>query len=458
MYNITAQRIAEAVLCCISRSKRQRKGESVASIPRLGHSDLQASKMLHTNDEKFGCAYDLLESDDGSQGLIEGRTHEAYIKRVIAEGYTQHRFHRVQDWESQYGPITPQHNVLKVMKADTVYSLIVVDNAVTSVVGPASGVVHPTAIAKTQVGPALLVTGGFFIHKAQFFKPRGGMPYGDNYLHWTVGETSLTPNWVPVDSAYGDVMKKRIMSDGSFITSGPTLNDNLDLSRPHFTEASTSKMRFQYDAYDENGQLLPNPMAGDLQHFDKVYQEMIERMAKGLVGGPSLNVDVETLKAGGRHPMRNDSGNITLAAQAPSHPFIRTPWAFVPANLSHASQPNERCGITHHSNGVIVSHACTSLRKKGLDLNEFRALMIAGTEYLGFPFQEIGQDDVWANDGGGSIFQIFEDQHGTLELFACGGQAVQNYPLDISTTDMRDVPHAILIRSLAGLVNKVGRC
>ncbi|KAG6916237.1 hypothetical protein DXG01_007770 [Tephrocybe rancida] len=367
----------------------------------------------------------------------------AYFNRRLAPGIIQHQFHRVPSWEAQCDPTTLEYTVLSTMKDRGIFSLIAFERAATSVIGPKEGVAHPVDIIGDQGGPAVFVTGAYFLHLPYYFKPHGGVPLHDQFLYWTVGETSLTPNFLPFDTPYQDVMKKRIMSDGSFYSTGPSLNKELDLSRPDFSRLNTSKGRYQYLAYDDLGNTIRNPMWEDRQTFDRMYQEVQLAQTHGKQMGPGLAIEAKALHQAGRTPRLQPGRNIIFSAAAPAHPLIRTSWAFVPANLSHASQPNERSGISRHPTGELLSHAYTCIRADGLTLNEFRTLVKAGSEYLGLSFEDIMEDEVWANDGGGSIFQIFVDADGNKELLVSGGQATQMHPLPLTT--MREVPHAVKI-------------
>ncbi|KAG6834432.1 hypothetical protein H0H93_009654, partial [Arthromyces matolae] len=243
------------------------------------------------------------------------RNSLAYFNRVLAPGIVQHRFHRVPNWDAQFGPSTPEHVVLLVMKNDGVYSLISFEKSHTSLIGPAEGLVHPKDIIQNQRGPALFVTGGFFLHFPSYFKPPGGEPLHNEFFNWTVGETSLTQNSVPFDPAYADVMKKRVMSDGSFYTTGPSLNEELDLSMPHFTRVNSPAGRYHYLAYDDTGHPIPNPIWKDLQSFDRTYNDILKSKAyHSMGGGPSLAIELECLRQTGRVVKKQRDGSVKFAA------------------------------------------------------------------------------------------------------------------------------------------------
>lgn len=370
-------------------------------------------------------------------------THAGLVTEVLSDGITRHRFFRHLNWEHAYAGGTLVHAVLSHMKDRGVYSLIKVERAKTHATGPIAGVATALEIVGNERGPLVAVNGGFFIHYPRLFLDieKGGL-LSDSHLYLPVGRTTLTDRYVPVPPAYEEELRFREMGDGSGFTVGPSLGQPLAVTAPSFTKVNSLLGRFHYFARNSWGEKIRSPLWESFANWDKQYEDFLAREGTTT----TVKIEKEGLTAAGKFEFRKDDNSVQYAANAPENEYIRSYWARLPGNLSHAMEPNERSGVSRHD-GTWLFHAYTCARPDGLTINEFRQVVRAGASFLGFSLDTIPNDHAWANDGDPSIFQLFVGKDGNRRLLARGGDDDQKEYLEINTEKMRQVPNAIVARA-----------
>lgn len=165
----------------------------------------------------------------------------------------------------------------------------------------------------------------------------------------------------------------------------------------------------------------------------------------------SINSELESFQRLTKKVVNLADGTFTLVTSATGHfsPHIRTVWAQVPGNFSHANEPNERNAVTEHPDGTLLSHTYTSRRKYVLSVNQQRELLVEGAWFLGFAFHEVGRDKAYDLDGGPSVLQEYINQDKKITVLSSGGlaSARQEYPLQIEKLNIRKVSTVMVVRS-----------
>ncbi|KAJ7192342.1 hypothetical protein GGX14DRAFT_578207 [Mycena pura] len=338
-----------------------------------------------------------------------------YFRERLAEGIVLHCFFKREGWEREFTEGSAEHKVLSSMHMDGVYTFIRVTQGHTKLIGHPGYMANPHFLTHDVPGPCIVVVGGFFNHRpSEGIRLDYNKPYMDRDL-WAgfpVGKTSLMPGFLRIRPQYEHLYARRQLSEG-FLHIGPSLNNKIETPLP-----------------PPEGWM--NKRVGSAEHWSH--------------------------KNYSKHPPME----------------IRSAHAHVAGNLTHVSQRNERSGLSRHPGGDVVAHAYTCpYRKDGLTMNEFREVIMNGTDFLGLPFERIEPHEVWANDGAGSIFQAFVDAEGTSTLLAKGGGVDygvrQTFPLkwpkgywneriqkkntsgEIKLKEERRVANAIVITPLTGL-------
>ncbi|MCZ7465712.1 hypothetical protein [Rhizobium rhizogenes] len=370
--------------------------------------------------------------------------HPSLIADVLADGMIRYRFFRSAGWHEVDAQETLVHQVLAKMRDKGCYSVIKVERAQTKAVGPETGVASALEIVDGERGPFIAVNGGFFIHYPRLYLDieHGGL-LPDSRLYQSVGDTTLSQNYVSVPPAYKHELLFRKMSDGSGFTAGPSLRDPLAVATPTFTQINTILGRFSHFAHDRSGRKIPSPLWESFVNWDKQYDDLLRRKGTTV----TVENEKESLAEAGKFEFYKADGSVRYAASAPDNKYIRSYWARVPGNLAHVMEPNERSGVSQH-NDTWLFHAYTCDRDDGLTMNEFRTLIQAGAVFLGLTLDKISTQQAWANDGGPSIFQLFVAEDGTMTYLAQGGQSEQNTNAVINSPRKRQVPNAIVARSL----------
>lgn len=370
--------------------------------------------------------------------------HPSLVAEVLADGMIRYRFFRSAGWHEVHAQETLAHQVLSKMRDKGCYSVIKVERAQTKAIGPETGVASALEIVEGEQGPFIAVNGGFFIHYPRLYLDleHGGL-LPDSRLYQSVGYTTLSQNYVPVPPAYKHELLFRKMSDGSGFTVGPSLRDPLAVATPNFTQINTILGKFSYFARDDSGQKIPSPLWESFVNWDKQYDDLLGRKGTTV----AVENEKEGLAGTGKFEFKTADGSVRYAANAPDNKCIRSYWARVPGNLAHVMEPNERSGVSQH-NDTWLFHAYTCDRDDGLTMNEFRTVVQAGAVFLGLTLNNIPAHQAWANDGGPSIFQLFVAKNGTVTYLAQGGRSEQNANPVINSPKKRQIPNAIVARSV----------
>ncbi|KAM7216475.1 hypothetical protein V8F06_008188 [Rhypophila decipiens] len=384
-----------------------------------------------------------------------------YVKREFAPGMTVHRFYRDSQyrWLQRFPKGTPMHAIFQLMRNDGVYTIVEVLEARTSVLGPpdGTGTFNPIADLSRYPKNSLVVNFSFFVHCPNLFRRNEdeGMLWGEG-LHYPVGECSYTDTSVPVSRSYKDVFAPRVMTDGSYATTGPSLHEGLDMTPPSHGKINTPKGRFEYFRLDHEGNLINNPIWDSLENSDIQLRNCVNFKQVGpgrieatpLVKGSTVSVkaEIEGFLSHGKSVARCANGEWELATKMTPqvNGIIKSKWASIPGNISHAGQPNERAGITEHPNGTIVSHTYTCERPDGISINRQRLIMAAGCRFLGLEFTDIQPGKAYGLDGGPSIIQamVVSPENGSFRILSMGDTTkgiLEDFPW-ISSQQAAQVP------------------
>ncbi|KAM7185551.1 hypothetical protein V8F33_012361 [Rhypophila sp. PSN 637] len=296
-----------------------------------------------------------------------------YVKREFAPGITVHRFYRDSQyrWLRRFPNGTPLNAVFQLMRNDGVYTMVEVLDARTSVLGPpdGTGIFNPIGDLSRYPKDSLVVNFSFFVHCPNLFRRNEdeGMLWGEG-LHYPVGECSYTNNFVPVSKSYKDVFAPRVMTDGSYATTGPSLHEGLDMTPPSHGKINTPKGRLEYFRLDPEDNTIDNPIWDSLENSDIQLRNCVNFKQVGpgrieatpLVKGSTVSVkaEIEGFLSHGKSVKRCANGGWALATKMTPqvNGIIKSKWASIPGNISHAGQPNERASITEHhtSDGSIT--------------------------------------------------------------------------------------------------------
>ncbi|KAI1325734.1 hypothetical protein F5Y16DRAFT_401064 [Xylariaceae sp. FL0255] len=396
-----------------------------------------------------------LASADGRE-----QPNQPYIVHdELAPGLTHYRFHRYSGWDTYYPEGTGEHSIFMLMKDMAVYSVVVATDAMTTVFGPRRGTDKIANLAKQVKGPAVVLNGGFFVHEAGRFRQdfnKGMLP--DEYVGCTVGKTTSSPNWIDCPESYSDELKFRPMTDGTGFTAGPSLKNELKLGRPSWKRLNTTEGRFGYFACDEHGNRVPGNGKDHVVQKERKEWDVRMRKMQEDAQQPEAPESVKSLFQGeqarliemGRPPVSR-LGRATKWAETTAHSgAIKTVWALVPGNLSHVGEPNNRASLADHSDGSWSCHAYTGHRNEtGLQISELSKIMKAFLLLIGRDPSAVGEDSMFAIDGGQSVCQIYVDTDGEQRRLAQGVGFEDNYPWPIpDDAPTRPVPHAVVLGTI----------
>ncbi|KAJ7124363.1 hypothetical protein C8R44DRAFT_917024 [Mycena epipterygia] len=292
-------------------------------------------------------------------------------------------------------------------------------------------------------GPCVVVA-GCFIHYPELFRSDvDGSRLHQKFYQHPVGETSVSRQFLPTPTMYADLFKRRVLDDG-FFSVGPSLNHPLDKPDPTFKEINTSKGRYEYFAKNPELEKIASPLTASLQRCDDAWNEARELRAMGKRVPFGQETEEAALRNEGKKPLKNKDGSERFANAAPTSRLPRCSFLVIfLIFMRRTSAPAYRA----ISGNEVVAHAITGYRYNAQSTKEFRELIMNGTGLLGLPFEKIAKDEVWANDGGPSIFQAFVGANGKATLLA-KGEEEQVYPLRWEVVKVRTIANAIVIGSL----------
>ncbi|KAI1258539.1 hypothetical protein F5Y18DRAFT_444473 [Xylariaceae sp. FL1019] len=385
-----------------------------------------------------------------------GPRQQYFIHKTLAPGLVYYRFHRYSGWDAHLPQGTGEYTIFQLMRDDAVYSVVVAMNAVTTVFGPERGTEKVANLAKQVKGPAVILNGGFFVHMRGIFRRDFDQPMlPDEYVGLTVGKTTSSQNFIPAPAGYSQEMRFRPMTDASGFTAGPSLKNQLLLGSPGWKTVNKLAGRFTYFARDEHGNRVPDGGEDHVVQKERKYWDarMRELQRDALMPGAPASIrdlferEQARLIDMGRPPVSRP-GQVTKWAQTSSHDdSIKSVWAVVPGNLSHAGEPNNRAGLVDHADGSWSSHAYTGHRdRSGLTLPQFRDLMYALMHFIGRDPNAVGEHSMFAIDGGQSVAQVFVDAKGNQCRLSQGVAFEDNYSFPIpDDAPSRPVPHVVVL-------------
>ncbi|NSZ14673.1 hypothetical protein FY134_27485 (plasmid) [Agrobacterium fabrum] len=370
-------------------------------------------------------------------------SHDSLHIEELCPGIDHLRFERTPGWQTGHNDERVSR-VLSMMKDKGALSVVQVSKPETTISSPTGGIAAPLDLIKRLEGPFLAVNGGFFIHLPYLFRTNEGHLMTHDKLNFTVGPTSATEEtgkYVPIPEAYADELKKREMTDNTFLHTGPSLNQLMEFEDVSFKDINTPLGRFRYFAMSPEGEKIASPVFFDLKKFDEQYEEWAKD--EDFQGATTMQrkTEEEWLADAMKKQTIGDNGELAYASRPPANAHIKSVWASIPGNLSHLTEPNERSGVSRHKRAWVFA-AYNSKRNEGLTMNEFSSLF---KEVLALLGHTIGNDDdIWANDGGPSIFQIFKDKDGSIKLLAQGDLSQQKRVMALDPSTMRKVPNAMV--------------
>ncbi len=369
--------------------------------------------------------------------------HDSLLVSELSDGITHYRFQRTAGWDTAHQANSEAHAILILMKDDGAFTVVRIANARTSTISPSSGVEISLRIVRDLKGPFVAINGGFFIHLPKLFRAADGSPLADDKVTQTVGPSTATEQsgkYVEVHPSYADLLKRREMTDNSFFVTGPSLGQPLVIEPPSFDKVNSPAGRFNYFAIGPDGNKIGSAVWASLTDWDK-QREKNDANHK-FQAATTMRTDTEDayLAEAMKRWMQLPSGEFGYARAPPANEFVKSFWAQVPGNLSHVTEPNERSGV-FRTQGAWYFFAYTSLRAKGLTMNEFGTLT---KEFVARSGNVIAtDDDIWANDGGPSICIMYVDGHGAARLLAQGGLVEQSANIPVDPDTMRKLPNMI---------------
>jgi len=169
---------------------------------------------------------------------------EFYEYRVLTQNKAEwHMFNSKRGWRQSAPKARKVKAVLTQLNANRKLDVVVVSNSQLSIVGNPTGGTHPEKFLRQQ-HHYLLTNGAFF-----------DMNDGPT-RYFPVGESSTTPNSVPIPQVYAQYYQTLTGNDGSFLHTGPSLKNRLTLD---------NNPDFEYR--DAKGQRTPNSkLVGSLAH------------------------------------------------------------------------------------------------------------------------------------------------------------------------------------------------
>ena len=262
-------------------------------------------------------------------------------------------------------------------------------------------------------------------------------------MHFSVGETSVSSNHIPVPGAHADLYQKLEGDDGSYLTCGPDLKQALDISDPDYLKANKLANRLHYfapswgpesdkkvlspvgDAMVKNDQQVRALLMGPEKVGLQIDMETLDKMGRGAFSmkqitwcdGAAGKMVTESIPFGEKIQMK-ETVPVRLATDGASR-FIRSVFAHIPGGMATVNQPNERAVLVFVGSGVKVVCSYTSRRDFGMTINEMRDVIDAFLQ--NFSFTGIsGVQQALNLDGGASIF-IGWVKNGKLRVLASGG-------------------------------------
>jgi hypothetical protein len=384
----------------------------------------------------------------------------AYTTISLAPQATSYHFYSEEGWKDDASVKSnePAKAVLSKMNKDGLFTAVIMRGAKTSCVGVAKGKTKPNEFVLSNAKDAencLVTNGGFFV--------TGGDPYlrtdyngalldSSSIMYYSVGDTSVSHNKVPVPGAHADLYHKLQGDDGSFLTCGPDLRKAVDGSDPDHTKANKMANRLHYFAKDWRGDKIHSPVWDELvKHDQAVHQALIDNSRSGK-GGASVKNELEHLDKLGRTTFSvkevefcdGATGSLvkeTLPVRAATDgasDFIRSVFAHIPGGVATVNERNERNVLIFVGGDVKVVCAYTSTRKLGMRINEMRDVIDQFLE--SFLSKRIGETEMALNlDGGASIFLGWV-KNGKLRILATGGLDKQKaVPYEPESVKFRDV-------------------
>ena len=195
------------------------------------------------------------------------RVEPAFTTITLGPGATSYQLHSGEGWENDpKSKARGAKEVLSVMKKDGLFTAVILQDAKTSCVGLAEGKTTPDKFVLSDAKDAqtcILTNGGFFI--------TGGDPYlrsdyngqlldSASLMYFSVGETSVSPNHVPVPGAHEGFYHRLQGDDGSYLTCGPDLKQALDRSDPDYSKANKLVNRLHHFAKTWEGKKIHSPV------------------------------------------------------------------------------------------------------------------------------------------------------------------------------------------------------
>ncbi|KAL1855660.1 hypothetical protein Daus18300_011041 [Diaporthe australafricana] len=345
---------------------------------------------------------DLMATNTG----LAVRASPPPFKRVeISPGSAQsYHFYSSQGW--QLDKAIKDNNkaqaVLGTMGPNGLFTVVKMCGAKTYCVGAPTGKTRlPEFVISDSSQDCIYTSGGFFItgRDKKLRAEHDGPIIADvpSLMHFSVGQTSVTQNFIKSPKAHDQFYRTLEGDAGSFIQCAPGLEEPL----------SEQAKELQYWATDSNGDKITNPVHVE-ENKDPAKEPAEYRVGRAVTWCDNSKSwrSTEPAKKG-------------MNGAVGSEKFVRTVFSHIPGGVTTANEPNERLATVVLAGDIKVVFAYTCARKNGVTINGMREVInVFLKQYLD---SDLSQAKLAVNlDGGASIF-VGWMRNERLTILAAGG-------------------------------------